>query len=98
MADKRGTSEPGEKQSIFTRLRSLIIGEARNPEDRSVFHKLSLIAVFAWIGLGADAFSSSCYGPEEAFRVVLNYPFLGLFVGIATSVTIIIISASYCSI
>ncbi|MGA2141122.1 MAG: APC family permease [Brevinematales bacterium] len=95
MADKRGTSEPGERQSIFTRLRSLIIGEARNPEDRSVFHKLSLIAVFAWIGLGADALSSSCYGPEEAFRVVLKYPFLGLFVGIATSVTIIIISASY---
>ncbi len=95
MGVSRGTSENEGGPSLFSKLRSIIIGEAKNPEDRSVFHKISLIAVFAWVGLGADALSSSCYGPEEAFKVVLNYPFLGLFVGIATAVTILIISASY---
>jgi len=28
---------------------------------------ISLVAFLAWIGLGADGLSSSCYGPEETF-------------------------------
>jgi len=28
---------------------------------------VSLIAFFAWVGLGADGITSSCYGPEEAY-------------------------------
>jgi len=35
--------------------------------DKSLFHQTSLIALFAWVGLGADGLSSSCYGPEAAF-------------------------------
>jgi len=34
------------------------------------FHKIALIPLFAWIGLGADGLSSSAYGPEEAIRVL----------------------------
>lgn len=77
------------------RLRELIIGEARSPHDRTIFHKLSLIAFFAWIGLGADGLSSSAYGPEEAFRTLGSHTHLGLFVALAAALTILVISASY---
>ena len=50
------------------RLKNIFIGRAKTLQDKSIFHKLSLVAFFAWIGLGADGISSSCYGPEEAFR------------------------------
>jgi hypothetical protein len=36
------------------RLRRLAIGNARDPHDPTVFHKISLIAFFAWVGLGAN--------------------------------------------
>jgi len=49
------------------RLKRLLLGGARDPNDPNVFHQLSLIAFFAWVGIGADGLSSSCYGPEEAF-------------------------------
>ena len=77
------------------KLRRLIIGGARSHEDRNLFHKLSLIAFFAWIGLGADGLSSSSYGPEEAFNALGSHHYLGLFVGLASVFTILIISSSY---
>src|ERR1043165_5523155 len=50
-------------------LKSIFIGRARNLSDERLFHKISLVAVLAWVGLGADGLSSSCYGPEETFLV-----------------------------
>src|SRR5262249_36743219 len=50
---------------------------------------------FAWVGLGADGLSSSCYGPEEAFLALKAHPSLILFVGLAAAVTVFVISASY---
>lgn len=76
-------------------LKDVIIGKARSPKDVTIFHKLSLIAFFAWVGLGADGLSSSCYGPQEAFLALGKHPYLGLFVGIGTVLTIFVISASY---
>jgi len=73
----------------------MIIGDARSPHDKTIFHKISLIAFFAWIGLGADGLSSSCYGPEEAFRALQEYPHLGIFVALGSMLTIFVISASY---
>ncbi|MFA5112877.1 MAG: APC family permease [Candidatus Margulisiibacteriota bacterium] len=81
--------------SITGRLKRLFIGEARNPLDRSVFQHLSLIAFFAWVGLGADGLSSSCYGPSEAFITLGKHHFLGLLVALATAVTIFVIAESY---
>lgn len=83
------------KTSLARRLKTLIIGDARSPHDRTIFHKLSLVAFFAWIGLGADGISSSCYGPEEAFRALHEYPFLSIFVALGSALTIFVISASY---
>ena len=53
--------------TIGQKLKNLVIGKSRSPRDTRIFHKLSLIAFFAWVGLGADGLSSSCYGPQEAF-------------------------------
>jgi hypothetical protein len=39
-----------------------LFGPARNIRDPSIFHKISLIPILAWIGLGADGLSSSSYG------------------------------------
>ena len=72
-----------------------MIGAARSPFDRATYHKLSLIAFFAWVGLGADGLSSSCYGPQEAFLALKGHTHLGLFVALLTGITILVISASY---
>eukprot|EP01035_Chromulina_nebulosa_P061006 gene61006-83446_t len=79
-------------------LRHLFLGRARSLSDRTLFHKVSLIALFAWVGLGADGLSSSCYGPEETFRALGANPHLALFVALASVVTIIAICASYAQI
>jgi len=87
--------ETQDKPSLIRRLKTLFIGGARSLSDRSLFHKLSLIAFFAWIGLGADGLSSSCYGPEEAFLTLGQHYYLGLFVALGTALTIFVISTSY---
>jgi len=76
-------------------LKNLVIGKSRDPRDATVFHRLSLVAFFAWIGLGADGLSSSNYGPQEAFLALGGHPYLGIFVGLITVITIFIIAASY---
>jgi amino acid transporter len=73
----------------------LVIGRSRDPRDARVFHRLSLVAFFAWIGLGADGLSSSNYGPQEAFLTLGAHPHLSIFVGLASVITILVISASY---
>ena len=81
--------------SIFQRLRQLFIGKARDLRDEQIFHRLTLVAFFAWIGLGSDGLSSSCYGPDEAYRTLGNYHSLAIFVAIGIVLTILIISTSY---
>ncbi len=76
-------------------IKNLLIGKAKDPQDRNVFQSLSLIAFFAWVGLGADGLSSSCYGPEEAFLALKGHTYLSIFVAILTALTVILISASY---
>src|SRR6267154_2352449 len=90
MPEPSPVSEP-----LGKRVRSLVLGPALSPHDQAVFHRLSLIAFFAWVGLGADGLSSSCYGPEQAFRALGSHPYLCVFVGLASALTVFIISASY---
>jgi len=80
---------------FLAKLKDIFIGKAKIIQDKSLFHKLSLIAFFAWIGLGADGISSSCYGPEEAFRNLQGHQMLAIFVALGTVFTIFIISSSY---
>src|SRR5476651_441794 len=76
-------------------LKSILFGKEKSLSDRNLFHSISLIALFAWVGLGADGLSSSCYGPEETFKALLGNTHLSLFVAMASVVTIIAICASY---
>jgi amino acid transporter len=72
-----------------------IIGPPRSIKDPSLFHKLALIPLLAWIGLGADGLSSASYGPEEAFKTLGRHAYLALFLALATAVTVFIISYAY---
>ncbi len=81
--------------TLSEKIKHTLIGKAKNPLDAKVFHHLSLIAFFAWVGLGADGLSSSCYGPEEAFLALQTHPYLSLFVAIASALTVLLISSSY---
>jgi amino acid transporter len=84
-----------ERGSLRTRLRRKVLGGSRNPFDPQIFRHLSLIAFFAWVGMGADGITSANYGPEEAFRALSQYAFLAPLLAIAIAVTVLIISASY---
>ncbi len=84
-----------QKPSFLHRAKKLIIGGKHNIDDSSIFHKLSLIAFFAWVGLGADGLSSSCYGPEETFLALQGHTYLAVFVAIMSGITVLVIAASY---
>ncbi len=85
----------GKPTSFLKKVKQVCIGGAKNPMDRSIFHRMSLIAFFAWVGVGADGLSSSCYGPEEAFLALGNHPYLAIFIAAASALTVFLISSSY---
>src|SRR3989339_2140930 len=87
--------EENDKLSWFERLKRLLIGKARIPYDMEVFNKISLIAFFAWVGLGADGLSSSAYGPQETFLALNGHLYLSIFVALGSALTIFVISGSY---
>ncbi len=80
---------------VFRQLKTFFIGGARDFTDHKIFHQLALSAFLAWVGLGSDGLSSSCYGPAEAFQALQGHPTLGIFVAIGTGITILIIASSY---
>jgi len=84
-----------EHESLLEKVRQTVVGAPRNIKDPSIFHKISLVPLLAWIGLGADGLSSSSYGPEEAFRALGQHTYLAIFLALATSLTVFIISYSY---
>ena len=84
-----------QKENFCKRCKTLLLGKSRNPQEKGIFHSLTLVAFFAWVGLGADGLSSSCYGPQEAFFALNGHSYLGIFVAIGTVITIFVIAASY---
>lgn len=84
-----------EKPGVSQKIKNIVIGPEVDLKDRSIFRRLSIIAFFAWIGLGADGLSSSCYGPAEAFAALGQHHFLAILIGLGTVVTICTISISY---
>jgi amino acid transporter len=80
---------------IGDKIKRTLIGKPRDLKDPSLFHKLALIPILAWIGLGADGLSSASYGPEEAFKVLGKHTYLALALAVATALTVFIISYAY---
>ena len=89
---------PMENDSLYRRVKRVLFGAPRDLFDPKIFHNISLIAFFAWVGLGADGISSSCYGPEEAFLALGSHAVLAIFVAVMSVATIFIISGSYAQI
>lgn len=77
------------------KVRDLVLGRALDPLKTETRHSLALVAFLAWVGLGADGLSSSAYGPEEAFKALGQHTHFGLYLAIATAVTVFIISLAY---
>ena len=83
---------------MLQRLRALLFGPPKDVHDEHTFHSLSLVAMLAWVGLGADGLSSSAYGPDEAFRQLVkggDHTSLAAFLALGTALTVFIISYAY---
>jgi Amino acid permease len=80
--------------TLGSRITRVIIGAPKDPRDPGAFHKISLIAILAWVGLGADGLSSSAYGPAEAFKALGDHVGLAVFLALAMAVTVAVISSS----
>ena len=78
------------------KVEEVVLGKTLDPMNKDVFHKISLVAFLAWVGLGADGLSSAAYGPPEAYKALgAAYHHISIFLALATAVTVFIISASY---
>ncbi len=86
--------------SWVDRVKTVVVGKPRNLTDDSIHKHVTLIAFLAWVGLGADGLSSSCYGPSEAFAHLISpesgdHHYLAIFLTAAIVLTVFIISACY---
>ncbi|HEX9241551.1 MAG TPA: APC family permease [Anaeromyxobacter sp.] len=86
---------PTPQPSQARTLSRLLFGPPRDPQDPRTHHSISLIALLAWVGLGADGLSSSAYGPDESFRALGNHSYLAIALALATAVTVLVISVAY---
>lgn len=80
---------------ILSGIKELIIGKPLNALSPKIKEHIALVAIIAWIGLGADGLSSSSYGPEEAFLALGVHHDIGIFLAFATAITVFLISLSY---
>src|SRR6201992_638193 len=80
---------------MVERIKPIVFGKPKDPLDPRVFHSITLVAFFAWVGLGADGLSSSCYGPEEAFLSLGAHGHLAIYLALAVMGTVFLLSASY---
>jgi amino acid transporter len=79
----------------LSKIKHFLLGPPRDPFSKQTQQHIALIAFMAWIGLGADGLSSSCYGPEEAFLALGPHTSLGIYLALATALTVFIISLAY---
>src|SRR3954468_9580667 len=75
--------------------RDVVLGEKRDLRSPRTYHAISLVALLAWVGLGADGLSSSAYGPDEAFRALGSHAYLAVALAAATALTVTVISIAY---
>ncbi|MFN8769689.1 MAG: APC family permease [Neisseriaceae bacterium] len=80
---------------FISKLKEIILGKPLNAQNPDIKKHIALVAVIAWIGLGADGLSSSAYGPEEAFLALGHHTGIGIFLALLTALTVFIIALSY---
>lgn len=79
----------------FEKIRRKVFGEPLSPLSPETRRHIALVAFLAWVGLGSDGLSSSCYGPEEAFKALGGHTHLGLYLALVTAITVFVISLAY---
>src|SRR5262249_3936727 len=84
-----------EGAMLLSRISEAILGKRLDPFSGETRRHIALIAFLAWVGLGADGLSSSCYGPEEAFLALGRHTHLGLYMALATAITVFVIAMAY---
>ncbi|HYQ81753.1 MAG TPA: APC family permease, partial [Anaeromyxobacteraceae bacterium] len=94
-AEPPPTGPPPRGESTTSRLRRALVGRPRDFLDPGTYRHISLVALLAWVGLGADGLSSSAYGPDESFRALGQHTYLAVALAAATAVTILVISVAY---
>ncbi|MCC6574312.1 MAG: APC family permease [Planctomycetes bacterium] len=87
--------DAAENGGLGQSLKHLVLGKPRDLADKKLLHRISLIALLAWVGLGADGLSSSAYGPEEAYRALGEHHYLALVLAVVVAATVFLISAAY---
>ncbi|HZU84795.1 MAG TPA: APC family permease [Polyangiaceae bacterium] len=84
---------------MWKKIRAFLFGAPKDVHSEQTFHNISLVAMLAWVGLGADGLSSSAYGPEAAFRELVvdgrDYSSLAVGLAVGTALTVFIISYAY---
>lgn len=93
--DPKSPISPPDNRSLFERVVRRMLGRARSLQDPGVFHRVSLIALLAWVGLGADGLSSSSYGPEAMFNALGTHTYMAVMLAVASAFTVFVISWSY---
>jgi hypothetical protein len=78
--------------TAVNRIWQLLFGKPLDPLDPRTRHAIAVTPILAWVGLGADGLSSSCYGPEEAFLALGQHTQLALLLAFATAATVFIIA------
>src|SRR5690349_2033337 len=76
-------------------IKEFFLGSPLNPFNPHMTRHVTLIAFLAWVGLGADGLSSSCYGPSEAYIALGTHTTFALYVALATAITVFIIAIGY---
>lgn len=80
---------------MFEKIKLFLMGQSQDPFSKENRKHLVLIAFLAWIGLGADGLSSSCYGPALGYQALGQYHNLGIFLALLTAGTVFLIAMSY---
>src|SRR3972149_1917961 len=93
--ERTSSADDDQNFTMAARLRRTLLGAPRSISGPSLFHRISLIAFLAWVGLGADGLSSSAYGPEETFRAIGEHHYLAVALAAAMMTTILVISIAY---
>ena len=77
-------------------LSESLLGRKKDIRDPKIFHHVTLVAFFAWVGLGSDGLSSSSYGPAEALKELgAGHTYMLVFLALAIGLTVFIISYGY---
>jgi hypothetical protein len=87
--------QPGDAMTAVQKIWGVLVGKPLDPLDPRTRHAIAVTPILAWVGLGADGLSSSCYGPEEAFLALGQHMQLALILALATAATVFIIALGY---